>query len=490
MTQGKIDHGHLNRRQFLTGISAGSASLLLGAGCSPLTAPRVDDVTQLSLADAASLLQSRRLSPVDLVKACLDRIDRFNPRINAFITVLHERALEQARVAEAEIAGGNWRGPLHGIPIGIKDNIDTAGIKTTAASAVFADRVPAVDADVVTKLKAAGAIIIGKLNMHEFATGTTSAISHFGAVRNPWHTDHIAGGSSGGNAAAVAARFCLGSVGTDTGGSVRIPAACCGITGFKPTYDVVSTAGIVFISRSFDHVGPMCLTAEDNALMFAAMTQHSVATNFAESSGASVSNLRCGILGGLPPTCDTTVEPEVNEVFTAAVDIIRSCVADVREASLPAPEHLGSIIDAENFAFEADRHVEESGIYRSTAAGSGPKTKQITPRRYDELKRELAAHRDGITKAFSDVDLVIVPTLPGLPLRIEDATDPFALNACTFSFSIGGLPAISVPCGFSRSGLPIGMLIGGPPRSDARVVALARAYQSKTDWHLRRPPLT
>ncbi len=487
MTDRTFDSGQLSRRRFLAGLSAGSAFMLSGVGCSRPTTPPLElgDVTQLTLADAASLLQSRRLSPVTLVKAFLDRIDRFNPRINAFITVLHESAMEQARVAETEIANGNWRGPLHGIPVGVKDNIDTAGIRTTAASAVFADRVAAVDAEVITRLKAAGAIIIGKLNMHEFAQGTTSAISHFGAVRNPWNTDYIAGGSSGGNAAAIAAGFCLGSIGTDTGGSVRIPAACCGISGFKPTYDVVSTTGIVFISRSFDHVGPMCRTATDNALMLAAMTQNPVADNFAEASSADVSTLRVGILRGEIPTCDAPVEPEVNKAFLAAVDVIRSCVASVTEAELPAPEHMGSVLDAESLAFESDRIVETSGIYRSMPSGS----EQISPGKYDELKRELTAHRDNISKAFRNVDLVIIPTLPGLPLRIEDATDPFALNACTFSFSIGGLPAISIPCGFSQSGLPIGLLIGGPPRSDARVVALARAYQNKTDWHNKRPPL-
>ena len=185
---------YLSRRRFLVGLSAGSALIL--SGCSSRPTPQIElgEVTQLTLADAGSLIRSRRLSPVDLVKACLERIDRFNPRINAFITILHESALEQARAAEAEIAKGNWLGPLHGIPIGVKDNIDTAGIRTTAASWVFADRVPTVDAEVITRLKSAGAIIIGKLNMHEFAQGTTSAISHFGAVRNPWNTDYIAGG--------------------------------------------------------------------------------------------------------------------------------------------------------------------------------------------------------------------------------------------------------------------------------------------------------
>ena len=477
---------HLSRRQFLTGLSAGSALLLSNAGCSTRPTP-LGDVTQLTLAAAASLVQSRRLSPVSLVEACLERIDRYNPRINAFITVLHESAMEQARVAESEIAKGNWLGPLHGIPVGIKDNIDTAGIRTTAASGLFAERVPTKDAEAITRLKAAGAVIIGKLNMHELAVGTTSAISHFGPVRNPWNTDHIAGGSSGGNAAAVAAGFCLGSVGTDTGGSLRIPAACCGISGFKPTYDLVSTAGIVFISSSFDHVGPMCRTAEDTALMLSAMTQHPAAEDFSKASNADVSNLRVGILRSEKPTCDSNVEPEVEQAFLTAVDVILSCVASVVETSLPAPEHLGSIIDAEIFAFEASHVVDDSGVYRSTA--SATKANQITPARYDELIRELAAYRDSIANAFSDVDLVVVPTLPGLPLKIEDATDPFALNACTFSFSIGGLPSISIPCGFSSTGLPIGLLLSGPPHSDARVIALAKAYQGKADWHLRRPQL-
>ena len=481
----KIASLPVSRRRFLAGLSAGSAMLVSGAGCSLRVTP--PDMSQLTIAKAAELLRARQLSPVDLVKSCLDRIDVLNPQINAFITLERENALEQARVAEAVIKSGKWIGPLHGIPIGVKDNIDTSGIRTTGASSIFAERVPTRDAEVITKLKASGAIILGKLNMHKFAKGTTSAISHFGPVKNPWNVEYIAGGSSGGNGAAVAAGLCLGSVGTDTGGSVRIPAACCGITGFKPTYDVISTAGLIFISRSYDHIGPMCRTAEDAALMLSAMSEHPVAANFASASDVSVNDLRVGLLSADVPTCDVKVEPEVEQVFNAAVQVVRSCVRSVTPALLPAPENLGDIIDAESFAFEADRIVEESGVYRDRMRLPGEKANNMSPERYDELIRELKAHRSNITGAFTDVDLVIVPTLPVLPLKLDQAVDPFALNACTFSFSIGGMPAISIPCGFSASGLPIGMLIGGPPLSDAKVVALARTFQDKTDWHLKRP---
>lgn len=481
--KGNAFHGALSRREFLAGV-VGSGAMLAACSSIPPKQTLPADLTQMDLAEAAQLVNTRQLSPVDLVKACLDRIDRVDPKLNSFITVLPERALAQARHAESEIASGNWRGPMHGIPIGIKDNIDTAGIKTTAASAVFADRVPTVDAEVVSRLKEAGAIIIGKLNMHEFATGTTSAISNYGAVHNPWHLEHIAGGSSGGNGAAIAAGLCFGSVGTDTGGSVRIPASCCGVVGLKPTYDVVDTKGLVFISRSFDHIGPMCRTVNDTALMFAAMSGHPVAQQYEINTTPSVSGLRVGILSGQMPICDIPIENEVQQVFNAAVEVVKTIVADVREITYAVPDHLGEIIDAEDYSFGISREIGSAGIFMPNSD-----SKQMSPEKYAKLKLELDSYRTGIASAFNEIDLVIVPTLPGLPLKIDDAEDPFALNACTFAFSIGGLPSISIPCGFSASGLPIGMLISGPPLSDARVLSLAKAFESETDWHQRRPVL-
>src|ERR1043165_3333822 len=210
-------------------------------------------MNNLTIAEASHLLRQKQISPVELTKACLDRIDRLNPTINAFITVMHDSALADARAAEAEINAGNWRGPLHGIPIGLKDLIDTAGIKTTCGSALFADRVPTHDAEIVQRLKAAGAVLIGKQNMQEFAYGGTSTSSYFGPVYNPWDLERIAGGSSGGSATAVATGMCFGAVGTDTGGSVRQPAAFCGIVGLKPTYGRVSTRGVFPLAISLDH---------------------------------------------------------------------------------------------------------------------------------------------------------------------------------------------------------------------------------------------
>ena len=209
--------------------------------------------------------------PVDLAKACLERIDRYNPSLNAFITVTADQALATAREMEAEQRRGKWRGPLHGIPIALKDNIDTAGIPTTAASELFKERTPTEDADVVRRLRNAGAVVLGKLNLHEFAYGATSAVSYFGAVHNPWALDRVPGGSSGGAAAAVAADLCFGALGTDTAGSVRIPACCCGVVGFKASYGRVSNRGVIPLSWTHDHVGPLCKTVEDAALILGAI---------------------------------------------------------------------------------------------------------------------------------------------------------------------------------------------------------------------------
>jgi aspartyl-tRNA(Asn)/glutamyl-tRNA(Gln) amidotransferase subunit A len=225
------------------------------------------NVTQLDLNEASQLLRSRRISPVQLTQECLSRVERFNGKLNAFITVTADSALAEARVAESEIQRGYWRGPLHGMPIALKDIVDTVGLRTTAASGLFKDRIPVKDAEVVRRLKAAGAVFLGKLNLQEFAFGGSSVISYFGPVRNPWDPTYSAGGSSGGAAVAVAARLCYAAIGTDTGGSIRQPASYCGIVGLKPTYGRVSASGIIPLSWSLDHVGPMTRTTKDAALV-------------------------------------------------------------------------------------------------------------------------------------------------------------------------------------------------------------------------------
>ncbi len=476
----------------LVGLAAGSGAAILGTlGYSRREAARrdpADDPALLDLAAAASAVRERSLSPVDLTRACLDRIERLDPRLNAFITVTPERALAQARCAEDEVAKGLWRGPLHGIPIAVKDNIDTAGVLTTAASGVFATRVPTQDAEVIQRLDAAGAISLGKLNMHEFALGTTSAISHYGAVHNPWDLERVAGGSSGGSGAAVAAGLCFGAVGTDTGGSIRIPAACCGIVGLKPTFGVVSARGTVPVSASFDHIGPMCRTVGDAALMFRAMTDHRIANACDPDALPPVAGLTIGVVRLVGEICDAPVDEEVAAAFAAAVGVIRQLVAEVGEAELPVPD-LGRLIDVDAYAFHRPHLAASPELYDPRTRKDAELGEKMSAPDIAAMRRALGRHRVSIEKAFAHSDLVVLPTLPGLPMPIRDAIDPFALAACTFAFSIGGLPSISVPCGFSKSGLPIGLLIGGPALSEPRVLALARSYERATAWHLRRPPL-
>jgi aspartyl-tRNA(Asn)/glutamyl-tRNA(Gln) amidotransferase subunit A len=479
----------ISRREVLAGVAAGVGAALLGCSRSnTVNLKPAPDLTQLDLNVVSGMVRSGEISPVELTRACLERIDRLDPEINSFITVTREQAMADARHAENEITNKRWLGPLHGIPIAIKDNVDTAGVLTTAASALFANRVPTEDATVVKRLKAAGAVILGKLNMHEFAGGTTSAISYYGPVRNPWNLDYIAGGSSGGSAAAVAAGLCFGAVGTDTGGSIRIPAACCGVVGLKPTYDVVSTEGIIYVSRSFDHVGPICRTVTDTTLMFRAMTDHSVASESDLDSPPSMSQLRVGVVTPKVPLCDADVDPEVLAVVDEAIAVVRSLVGVVRKTELPMPD-VGDIISAENYRAHAKYLDASPELYDPKTRQDIMAGKRILQTEYVRMIKELDVHRRTIDEAFSGVDVVVLPTLSTLPLTVKDANDPFSLNACTFAFSTGGIPSISIPCGFSKSGLPVGLLIGGPHLSEPRILALAMAYEKIAGWDKRRPIL-
>src|SRR5437667_10000352 len=240
-------------------------------GALAVRAQGTDDLAALTLSEASARIRAGRVTPTQLTEACLARIATYNPKLNCFITVMREHAMTQARELDAEQRAGRLRGPLHGIPIALKDNIDTAGVRTTAASAVFDDRVPAADAEVTRRLKAAGAILIGKTNLPEFAMGGTSATSYYGPVRNPWALDRNSGGSSGGSAAAVAAGLCYAALGTDTGGSIRTPASFCGCVGLKPTYGLVSIRGIIPLTLSLDHCGPLVRRVEDAAIVLAAL---------------------------------------------------------------------------------------------------------------------------------------------------------------------------------------------------------------------------
>ena len=352
-----------NRREFITTSAAAAALVLSGRSFAQSTDP-----TDLSIAEAYRLIRSGALSPLELVRAYFERIKRLDGQLNAFITLTEERAVARARKLETELANGNWRGPLHGIPIALKDNIDTAGVLTTAASAVFADRIPDEDAAVVTRLEDAGAIILGKLNMHEFAYGATSAITHFGPVHNPWDLDRIAGGSSGGSGAAVAARLCAGALGTDTGGSIRIPAAHCGIVGLKPTYGLASIRGIIPLSVSLDHVGPMCRTVADSALLLQALVGYdprdiasisAEVPNYSSALQRRTSALRLGV----PRTFFyEEVDPQVLDAIARALSILSEMTASTQEVELPARPQARPV-RVEAYGYHADYLDEKRDLY-------------------------------------------------------------------------------------------------------------------------------
>ncbi|HVO59893.1 MAG TPA: amidase [Terriglobales bacterium] len=443
-------------------------------------------------------LRSKSWSPVELTRDCLARIEKLNPKLNAFITVTAESALDEARMAEAEINRGHWRGPLHGIPVGLKDLVDTAGVRTTAASAVLKDRVPQRDADVVTQLKAAGAIILGKQNLHEFAYGGSSLIGCFGEVHNPWNTAHITGGSSGGSAAAVAAGMCYAAIGTDTAGSVREPAALCGVVGFKPTYARVSAHGVIPLSPSLDHVGPLTTSAADAAAVFDAITdENPLPTSGIPSSHHRVPpgtrKLRIGVLRAY---FFDDLDSEVAAAVEQALSTLMEMVAEVREVSL-AVNTDRSLQAAESYASHADWVAKSPGLYDPETLRRIRAGEKFTAADQVRLSEELADERRKIASVFEQVDLLITPTVPVpapaiSPLKEKPDTlrpTELLLLRNTRPFNVWGLPAISIPCGFTATGLPIGLQIAGPHWGDSLVLSLAHAFQQVTEWHKRKPSL-
>src|SRR6266853_2887075 len=452
----------------------------------------------LELAEASLAVQKKELSPVDLTQACLARIERLNPELNAFITVTAESALEEARKAEAEIARGEWKGPLHGIPLAVKDLAETAGVKTTAASAVLKDYVPAADAEVVRRLKAAGAVLLGKLNLHEFAYGGSGIIGHFGAARNPWNTAHVTGGSSSGSAAAVAACLCYGAIGTDTAGSIRLPAACCGITGLKPTYGLVSARGVIPLSWSLDHVGPMARTAADAALIFQAIagydpqditSEEMKVPDYAQALRANVSSIRIGVPREF---FYADLDPDIETAMKNALSVLEKLTAGIRDVALSANtmETLRDVIRAaEAFAYHREFVARTPELYQPLTLKRIRSGAEVTTPAYIQARRDLAQLRRTAGKSFESVDALVTPTLPIPPAAISDprADDILPVVRNTSPFNVNGLPSISVPCGFTSTGLPIGMQIIGPLGGDAVVLQLAQAYEQATDWHKRRP---
>jgi aspartyl-tRNA(Asn)/glutamyl-tRNA(Gln) amidotransferase subunit A len=469
------------------------------------------DLAYLTLKEASALVRRKAASPVDLTATCLKRIETYNPALNAFITVTGEQAMETARAMEAELRRGKWRGPLHGIPIALKDTIDTAGVRTTAASELFKDRVPSEDAEVVRRLKNAGVVLLGKTNLHEFGLGGTSAVSYFGPVHNPWALDRIPGGSSGGSGAATAAGLCFGSLGVDTAASIRMPASYCGIVGFKPTYGRVSNRGTVPISWTLDQVGPMCRSVEDTALLLGVMAGYDdwdptsvdmPVPDYGLAFQMQVSKLRLAV--PRVPFFDG-LDPEIDKATADAIEVLRKLAAEVRDltspiVSAPLLEIWTKVAGAESYTYHAKWIAESPEKYQQatrrrlaspTNAGvQGVNSTEMKASAYLEARHQLDVLRREIRKVFATVDLLILPTVLSPPVTVAQDADPTIVSIRnTAPFNVLGLPALSLPSGFTTSGLPIGLQIVGAPFAESTVLALAHAYERETEWHKRHPKL-
>jgi len=454
----------------------------------------MSELNDLTLTEIANRIRSGELSPVSLVEAYLARIAALDPTLNSYLLVMAEAALAAARAAEKS----DPVGPLHGVPIALKDLFDVAGIPTTAGSAF--SYVPQADAAIVARLREAGAILLGKLNMHEWAVGVTNINPHHGPVRNPWDTSRIPGGSSGGSGAAVAAGLCAGAMGSDTGGSVRIPCALCGLTGLRPTRGLISLRGVVPMSWTLDTVGPMVRTAEDLALMLQVIAGYDPADpasvkrepdDYLAALGGGLAGVRIGLprkhfFEGL--------EPPVERAISAAIGALADAGAEVRDVDLPgaqdalASAKLISLVDT--VAYHRERLAESPERFGEDVRQRLEAAREHGGAEYALARQMGRAWTRRVAQVLEEVDVLLTPTVPVTAPALEGRDSiaaVAALTAFTYPFSLAGMPALSVLCGFSEDGLPVGMQLVGPPFGEALLLRVAHAYQRLTDWHRRRP---
>lgn len=464
----------------------------------------------MTIGDAARLLRRSKISPVELTEAMLTRIERLNSSLRAYITVLPDEARAAARQAERDILNGRYRGPLHGIPICLKDNIWTRGVRTTAGSHVLRDFVPDSDSVVARRLRQGGAILLGKTNLHEFAYGITSINPHYGWVRNPWDTTRISGGSSGGSAAALAAGLAYGSMGTDTGGSIRTPSAWCGVVGLKPSYGLVSMQGIVPLASSLDHAGPMGRCVEDVALLLEAVAGADALNHRARNDPALRYShlLRRPIRGmrlGWPVRgCFENGLREMEAAVSRSARVLQSQGATLHEISLDGAEaalpSANTVAGAEAAAYHISAgyypiHSREYGRDVRDRLRRGTKISAVD---YLRALRARALLLRIFERAFERVDAILVPTLP-LTAPTPDTQvvrlggHQESLREAVLRFSrpanFTGLPAISVPCGMTREGLPIGLQIIAPHWKESRILRIAYRYEQAANWRHMRPAL-
>jgi aspartyl-tRNA(Asn)/glutamyl-tRNA(Gln) amidotransferase subunit A len=468
------------------------------------------DLVWMSMGELARRIAAREASPVEVVQAHLDRIAVLDGELKAYLTVTAEAALASARAAEAAVMAGGPLGPLHGVPMALKDLYCTRGVTTTGGSRILADWVPEEDATVVSRLTAAGAICLGKLNMHEFAYGPEGLNPHYGTPRNPWDAGahRICGGSSSGSGAAVAAGLAPGALGSDTGGSIRIPAALCGITGIKPTYGRVSRAGVLPLAWSLDHVGPMCRTAGDCALMLRAMAGYDPrdpttsvlpVPDYAAALSGQVKGLRVGVLRAF--FLEST-DPEIRAAVEAAVAVLEGGGASAQDVSLRLAPHAAAasyaVITPESYAYHEPWLKARPRDYGADIGERLRVGAFVSAADYLKGQRVRALMRDEVDEAFTKVDVLVSATTPVAAPAVGESQavvggerQPLRPTLIRFTrpFNLTGHPAVSVPCGITAQGLPIGMQIVGRPFDEATVLRVADAYQRATDWRERRPPL-
>jgi aspartyl-tRNA(Asn)/glutamyl-tRNA(Gln) amidotransferase subunit A len=469
------------------------------------------EIVNLTIAELAPKIEAREISPVEITEAALAQADRLQPKLNSFITILHEEARIQAKELESALMRGEYRGPLHGIPIGIKDNLATAGIRTTVGSKVLAEHVAEEDAQAVRLCKEAGAIIIGKENLEEFAAGPTSNNPHYGAVHNPWNLDHIPGGSSGGGGANVASSVTFASLGTDLGGSVRGPANFCGVVGLKQTFGRVSQRGLMVTSFNGDHIGPLTRSVTDSALMLQAIAGYDPldpstvpvpVPDFSELLGKGLQGLKMGIPSNY---YFELMDPEVETKVRQAIAVFEELGVEGREVSIPSMKYAGAL----RIAGMVDGFVVHEPFLKNHREDYGPKVlyrtlagQFVLGRDYSKAMKVQRIIKEEHAQVLQEVDFLVTPSAPVAAWRIDSETvsldgveypvrGPGAgmTSRCTSPSNATGLPAMSVPCGFTESGLPIGLQLIGRAFEEQLLFQVAFGYESVSSYRDRRPPV-
>ncbi len=470
----------------------------------------MSDLVWKSATELARAIAAREISPVDVVQAHLDRIAALDGKLKAYLTLTAEAALERAKAAEAAVMSGEPLGRLHGVPVGFKDLYWTKGVKTTGGSRILAGWVPDEDATAVSRLAAAGAIALGKLNMHEFAYGPEGLNPHYGNPWNPWdhNTHRICGGSSSGSGAAVAAGLCAGALGSDTGGSIRIPSALCGISGIKPTYGRVSRAGVLPLAWSLDHVGPMCRSAADCALMLGAMAGYDPrdpttsvlpVPDYTGALTGQIKGLRVGVLRSF--FLEST-GMALRQAVEEAVEVLEGLGATAHEVNLEtvghAPAASHAVLAPEAFAYHEAWLKARPGDYGEDVRQRLRVGAFVSGAEYLKGQRARALIRGEVDGALAKADVLVCATTPIVAtavgqaeVTVEHEKLPVRASLIRFTrpFNLTGHPAASIPCGFTAAGLPVGLQIIGRPFDEATVLRVADAYQRATDWHARRPPV-